>query len=389
MKKFIVSMTNRIFLSLFLLFPLLSSSQSLKDLTFGTDSTLEVITWNIEWFPKNGQTTADSVKTIIEALDADVIGFQEIDDTALFRQVINQVPGYKLHIEPGYFAGLAYAYRSASVFAKSFYKIYDTQPYWNAFPRAPVVMEFLFKGEEYIAINNHYKCCGDGNLDVGNTSDEENRRYLANTLLKEYIDSVFSEKKVFLIGDLNDELDDDFDDNVFRDFILDGDNYYFADDRIAKGPIQFWSYPSWPSHLDHILISKELFENFEHPNSICETILVDGYLSSGFGGYDNMISDHRPVGIKLITNLSTSIENQTQYTKIQLFPNPTDGNFQLKAANQVESFTVEVFDFSGKLIFTKKVVGSTAQIKLDIPSGLYLVFILAERQRFSQKVVIK
>ena len=41
-------------------------AQSLSDLSFGTDSTFEVLTWNIEWFPKNGQSTADSVKQIIK-----------------------------------------------------------------------------------------------------------------------------------------------------------------------------------------------------------------------------------------------------------------------------------------------------------------------------------
>ena len=40
-------------------------SQSLSDITFGTDSTFEVVTWNIEWFPKNGTITVDSVSKII------------------------------------------------------------------------------------------------------------------------------------------------------------------------------------------------------------------------------------------------------------------------------------------------------------------------------------
>ena len=42
------------------------SSQGLGDLSFGTDESFEVMTWNIEWFPKNGQTTIDSVSTIIQ-----------------------------------------------------------------------------------------------------------------------------------------------------------------------------------------------------------------------------------------------------------------------------------------------------------------------------------
>ena len=62
-------------------------AQSLDDLSYGTDSTLEVMTWNLEWFPKNGLNTLDSVRKIIEALDVDIIACQEITDTTLFLGV--------------------------------------------------------------------------------------------------------------------------------------------------------------------------------------------------------------------------------------------------------------------------------------------------------------
>jgi len=35
------------------------SGQDLEDLDFGTDSTFEILTWNIEWFPKNGEITVN------------------------------------------------------------------------------------------------------------------------------------------------------------------------------------------------------------------------------------------------------------------------------------------------------------------------------------------
>ena len=101
-------------------------SQGLNDLSFGTDSTFDVVTWNIEWFPKNGTNTVDSVKKIITALDADLIGLQEIDDTALCRQMINDIPGYELFMDDDWFGGLAYVYKTNSITVQSIYKIYDT-----------------------------------------------------------------------------------------------------------------------------------------------------------------------------------------------------------------------------------------------------------------------
>ena len=68
---------------------------------------------------------------------------------------------------------------------------------------------------------------------------------------------------------------------------------------IANGPPSNWSYPSWPSHLDHILISNELFAEFYAPNSVVQTILLDSYLDNGWDEYDENVSDHRPVALKL------------------------------------------------------------------------------------------
>ena len=49
------------------------------------------------------------------------------------------------------------------------------------------------------------------------------------------------------------------------------------------------SYPSYPSFIDHIMISSDLFE--EDENGDVQTIRLGDYIS----GYDEIISDHRPV----------------------------------------------------------------------------------------------
>ena len=82
-----------------------------------------------------------------------------------------------------------YVYNKNTVEILDMYKIYDSQAYWKAFPRSPLVMEMRFGNENYIIINNHFKCCGDGILDVNSSNDEENRRLTASNLLKQYIDN--------------------------------------------------------------------------------------------------------------------------------------------------------------------------------------------------------
>ena len=206
-------------------------------------------------------------------------------------------------------------YNTNTVQVNAKYEIYTSQPYWNAFPRSPQVLELTFNNEEYVIIDNHLKCCGDGVLDLNDTSDEENRRLRAVNLLKTYIDSIFSNDKVIVVGDWNDILTDPAPNNVFNSFLNDSD-YLFVDFPIALGSSANFSFPTWPSHLDHILISDELFADFSKPNSELSCIRIDDYMSS-WSAYDYNISDHRPVGLKLkvdavistIHNLENSNKN--------------------------------------------------------------------------------
>jgi len=75
----------------------------------------------------------------------------------------------------------------------------------------------------------------------------------------------------------------------------------FSDIQIAQGNSIDWSYPTWPSHLDHILITNELFGNFQNSNSLVSVIRIDDYMSS-WNNYETNVSDHRPIGLKLDFN---------------------------------------------------------------------------------------
>jgi hypothetical protein len=160
-----------------------------------------------------------------------------------------------------------------------------------------MLMDINFMGENYFIINNHFKCCGDGTIDFDDPSDEENRRYTAINLIKEYIDNNLPDNNVIVLGDLNDDIAESSSNNVFQEVLNDSVNYRFADLEIAQGNSSDWSFPNWPSHLDHILITDELFNSAN--NLEVQTIKIDEYLEGGWDEYDQNISDHRPVGMKL------------------------------------------------------------------------------------------
>ena len=68
-----------------------------------------------------------------------------------------------------------------------------------------------------------------------------------------------------------------------------------ADTDIANGSTSNWSFPTWPSHLDHILITNELFNSYN--NDMIFTFKIDNYI--GWNFYETYISDHRPVIIRI------------------------------------------------------------------------------------------
>ena len=78
----------------------------------------------------------------------------------------------------------------------------------------------------------------------------------------------------------------------------------YVDESIATGNSSYWSWPGWyssysASHFDHILITNELLDEFDRPLSLCQTVLAEDYLQGGWQEYDSVVSDHRPVGIRL------------------------------------------------------------------------------------------
>ena len=281
-------------------------AQDLQYLSFGDENSLDIATWNIEWFPKNNQITVDYVIEIIDLLEFDILGIQELDDTTMFNDMLDSLPSYSGYYESSWFAGLAYIYKTDLVEINDIFEIYTNSPFWNAFPRSPMVMDLNFAGENYFIINNHFKCCGDGILDLNDEFDEENRRYTAINLLKTYIDENLSDEKVIVLGDLNDDISEPHQNNVFQEVLDDSYNYQFGDLIIAQGNSSDWSFPNWPSHLDHILITNELFDELDSIE--VKTIKIDDYINGGWTEYDQNISDHRPVAMKIHFNYGLSYD---------------------------------------------------------------------------------
>ena len=271
--------------------PFVEIDSSFSSINIGTDSTFDIITWNIENFPKQNGSTVDYLAELIPLLDVDIIALQEIRSATDFQNLINSLDNYDgiLTNSASYDINLALLY-SKDLAIELIYEIFVDD--WWSFPRSPLVAHFIWNGQEIYIINNHFKANDDG-------SEDEARRNSASENLEDYINEYLSGENVIVLGDLNDELNEDPSNNVFQNFIIDSTNYKFVDMNIAYGSKGNWSYPSWPSHLDHILITNELFDEFDNEGSSVQTIRLEEYFDNGWTKYENYISDHRPVGLRL------------------------------------------------------------------------------------------
>ena len=231
---------------------------------FGSSDNLNIITWNIEHFPKEDELTIQYLSEAILLMNVDIIALQEIESSVAFNDLIAELGdnwiGYRS--ENSDWGELAYLININKIdFEDSPYSILTNNEYYFAF-RPPYVFEFTYNNMPFVLINIHYKCCGDGVLEE-EYSDEEYRRFMASNYLDEYVTNNFANQNVIIIGDFNDELIDD--NNVFEVFLNNSEEYYFADYAMAEqfNQWEYWSYPSWPSHLDHIYQKLQILVFFE------------------------------------------------------------------------------------------------------------------------------
>ena len=251
----------------------------------GTESTFDIVTWNIEQFPKNNLTVS-YLAELIDSMNVDIIAMQEIwgdGASGSFENLKTELDGWDGYRKS---SGLAYLYKT-ELTINSLTEINDL----NEIIRTPYLLSLTWGGQNIYVINNHFKAFGG--------AENEAERRIASEKIENYINEYLEDLNVIVLGDLNDELNDEESVNVFQNFIIDSTNYKFVDMDIAYSSSSNWSYPSWPSHLDHILITNELFDEFKNEGSSVQTIRLEEYFDNGWTEYENYISDHRPVGLRL------------------------------------------------------------------------------------------
>ncbi|RPG57772.1 MAG: T9SS C-terminal target domain-containing protein [Flavobacteriales bacterium TMED191] len=131
------------------------------------------------------------------------------------------------------------------------------------------------------------------------------------------------------------------------------------------------------------LITDDLLSN---TNSIHSKIAIQDLNNDNL---PDVIRGNASGGLELFLANSFNISSlNTNLEKIEIFPNPNNGNFNIKLPLN-NNGTLTIFSILGKIILNKKITSNKEIYQIsNIKSGIYIVSIKTENQTYTKKIVV-
>ena len=317
---------------------------------FGSDRTLDIATWNIEWFgdPNNGPSDdamqVQNVADIINGSGIDLWAMQEVVASSQTANLENLIPAYwEGHVatESGQ-QRVAFMWDTRVLQLRSMTHI--LQSFNTEFAgRPPLKAEFTvtLPDTTFIAtfITVHMKAFGD--------QESWQRRTEAAKRIKNHIDFTnLATQPVFLLGDFNDELTASTyagQTSPYQIFLDDPDDY-----TALTWPLEQAGGASYQSgsFLDHIVVTNEADDLWEAGSTRVMTNLVT------VNSFYARTSDHLPVMASFGPATSTDRENPIHPAASLLsavYPNPANGDVTLEISLLESAVRVELVDVLGRV----------------------------------------
>lgn len=364
---------------------------------YGSDTLLDIGTWNIEWFgdltngPSDEIQQFDNVKNIINKTDIDIWGIEEMSNTTSFNSLVTALPLYG-----GVNSTFSLTQKMCLLYKKSMFNLISaeqilTTSNYDFASRPPLLVRLSTKGDSInidtlFVIVVHLKANSESNS-TGKL-ESYNRRKRAADALKIYIESTLVNKKYIVLGDWNDRLDfsihNGIDTTPFKQLL--NANYNFITKPLAEAGKR--SYAFSDGFIDHIMVSPTI-DSFYVKQS---TTVLDN-LGQFVNNYSNTTSDHYPVFGRFLFNkikyttpidtIPTDTIKDTSITSIDyniksinnftVYPNPFENCFTIKTEN-LNNDLVEIYSPIGNLIYSKQLNKNETEINLkDFQSGLYII----------------
>jgi len=340
--------------------------------TFGSDTLFDVGCWNVEWLgsteggPTNETLQYNNVRKVLNDTDVDVWGLTEVSNLATYNQMLADLPQYG-----GILATYTQTQKTALFYKKDMLEVIGSRHIfsgssmnYNFAGRPP--LEVTVKTVAPYAVDTFYFLV----LHLKAFSDQEsyNRRKDATEALKAHYLDLELNKKIIVLGDWNDDLDQSIYNGIttpFKSYLDDPNNYLFTTQAISfAGGTSYASYSG--SMIDHILINKSMFSDY-----VASRTRVLNNLPSQISGFTNNTSDHYPVvtSFKFSTGSSVNIQDITlQEMQIGVAENEIIAMGDWKGS-------IELYNLSGNLVgkFNKEDYSKSNYSTEQLPQGLYLI----------------
>lgn len=320
--------------------------------TVSKNRTIDITTWNLEWFgwadstrgPFNKTLQRQRIRTIMDTIKADIYALQEVlTDEALASLSDSIVGGYRRIFNSDIPSDqkMAYIYNPATVTPVSTGLAVNGGSQAWANGRFPLRMTFdIAGGKRMVVFNIHAKA-----TDSSTAQNDYQRRKTDAETFHAYLRDFYADSSVVVLGDFNDRL---VGTNI--DSTLPSCYGVFTNDtqgwKTTTLPLEQEGLSSYlgfnRSFIDHIMINRNLVPVYYR--AYLES--PERYLTS----YSSTVSDHRPVTLRLWSDGTVGVNEQNvlSASAVRVSPNPmsTSGMVEV-VAEQGGTLSVDLFTTSG------------------------------------------
>lgn len=265
----------------------------------GTDSTLDVATWNIEWFgdslngPSNEVTQLKNVTEVIASMDMDIMALCEVSNPGYWQKLQNNLIDYGAVITT-----FTQTQKTALLYRKSMFRLLYSKsillPFDYEFAGGRFPLEVALETQWGSKKDTVYCWVIHLKANTGTTADKlasYDRRAKAAEELKKYLDPK-KQLKGWVLGDWNDDLDVSIVSGKASPYLAwrNDTNYVFPSYRLSLAKQK--STASYSEMIDHICCLPAMKQNWLFNQS--GVMVGDAYI----GSYRLNTSDHYPVWAK-------------------------------------------------------------------------------------------
>ncbi len=360
----------------------------------GSDATHDILTWNWEHFPLNGNLTVNTLTVMIQDLDVDLIVVQEIESMDDFDQLVSQMNDWDGIYSPDDYFPDSYM-KTGILWHEDRVEVGEMNQLFlgEGLTRPPITVPVtMFENGDTLSFNLitfHLKAGTQG-------SDLTQRRH-ANELMHDYVLEQIDagETKWMMAGDWNDELDDSNNLNAFTIFLDEPDDWIWLTEDMV-GIYARASHINSGRLIDHFLITPDLYAEYnEEPGGDTEAVRLDDEL----GTYQDNISDHRPVGtyfpgtINVVDEPVATSNLPISHDLIQAWPNPFNSQIRIKIGESVKGTRADVYNLQGRIIASFDLPNSESETQFlwdagQLPAGTYFLRIGDGKQQLVKKVIL-